>query len=260
MLKILLYVVIIGVANTIGAVSGMGGGLIIKPALQLLDIDNVILINFYSSFAVFIMSISSTWKQLRSDNKIKVNTAISLSIGSIIGGMLGDGSFKLLHSVIGSDKSVVVQMILVIISLITSLALSCGMIKPLNLQGNFLMIFVGLFLGWLATLLGIGGGPINIAFFIFLFGIGMRKATIYSIITIFFSQGAKLIQAFITKDVLGIDIVLLLAIMFAAIFGGWLGARVSNSINEKRIMMIYNAVVIFVLLLDSINLIEYLIL
>jgi len=259
MIKILVYVLIIGIANTIGAISGMGGGLIIKPSLQLLDIDNVILINFYSSFAVFIMSISSTWKQLHSNNKIKLNAAVCLSIGSIVGGMLGDYSFKVMHNLIGSDKSVVVQMILVIISLILSLVLSSGRVKSLNLQGNFLMIFVGLFLGWLATLLGIGGGPINIAFFIFLFGIGMRKATIYSIITIFFSQGAKLLQAFVTKNVSGIDTVLLIAILFAAIFGGWLGAKISNSINEKKIMMVFNSVVGLVLVLDVVNLVEYLI-
>ncbi|WDT65344.1 sulfite exporter TauE/SafE family protein [Companilactobacillus crustorum] len=219
MFKALLYVLIIGVANTIGAISGMGGGLIIKPTLQLLDIDNVILINFYSSFAVFVMSISSTWKQLQSDNKIEIETAIGLSIGSIIGGMLGDWSFKLLHSAIGNDQSVVIQMILVIISLIASLILVCGMIKPLNLESDFLMVIVGLFLGWLSTLLGIGGGPINIACFIFIFGIGMRKATIYSIITIFFSQGAKLIQAIVTKNVFGLDLLVLVAITFAAIFG-----------------------------------------
>lgn len=122
------------------------------------------------------------------------------------------------------------------------------------------MVVVGLFLGWLATLLGIGGGPINIAFFIFLFGIGMRQATIYSIITIFFSQGAKLLQSFITKNVVGIDYILLVAIMFAAIIGGLLGARISNSIKEKKIMLIYNSVVMMVLLLDVVNLVEYLIL
>ncbi|AYE37248.1 sulfite exporter TauE/SafE family protein [Companilactobacillus zhachilii] len=260
MLKIIIYALIIFIANTIGAVSGMGGGLIIKPALQLIDLDNVILINFYSSFAVFIMSISSTWKQLRSNNKISIGTAVYLSLGSVVGGILGDQSFKLMHSFIGSDKSVVVQMILVIISLIISLLLLCGRIKPLYLQGSILMLIVGLFLGWLATLLGIGGGPINIAVFIFLFGIGMRQATIYSIITIFFSQGAKLIQALITRNVFGIDPLLLVAISFAAVFGGLIGAKISNSIDERCIVTVYNAVVFLVLILDSINLVEYLIL
>ncbi|EGF47401.1 hypothetical protein AAULR_24991 [Lacticaseibacillus rhamnosus MTCC 5462] len=52
---------------------------------------------------------------------------------------------------------------------------------------------------------GIGGGPINIACFLFLFGFGIRQATIYSIVTIFFSQAAKIVQAFFSGNIQMID-------------------------------------------------------
>lgn len=259
MIKLFIYSIIILLANTIGSISGMGGGLIIKPALQLLDWDNVILINFYSSFAVFVMSISSTWKQLKSNNHVDKCLALYLSLGSVLGGMLGNTSFKLLHTLLGNDKSVVIQMLLVIISLIVSLVLTGGKIGQLDYNGKIIYVFVGLFLGWLATLLGIGGGPINIAFFMFLFGIGLRQATIYSIITIFFSQGAKLLQTVLFAEIADLDFILLLLLMFSAILGGILGAKISNAIKEKHILLIYNSVVIFVLLIDSVNLIKYLI-
>ena len=59
-MKVILYVVVILLANTIGAISGMGGGVIIKPALQIFNWDSVLTINFYSSVAVFTMAVSST--------------------------------------------------------------------------------------------------------------------------------------------------------------------------------------------------------
>ncbi len=62
--QLLIYPIVILIANTIGAISGMGGGVIIKPALQIFDLDSVLIINFYSSVAVFTMSITSTLKQL----------------------------------------------------------------------------------------------------------------------------------------------------------------------------------------------------
>ena len=46
-MKVILYVVVILLANTIGAISGMGGGVIIKPALQIFNWDSVLTINFY---------------------------------------------------------------------------------------------------------------------------------------------------------------------------------------------------------------------
>ena len=50
--KILYFLVII-VANAIGAVSGMGGGVIIKPVLDFIAWDNVATISFYSSLSQF---------------------------------------------------------------------------------------------------------------------------------------------------------------------------------------------------------------
>ena len=69
--KILYFIVII-VANAIGSVSGMGGGVIIKPVLDFIAWDNVATISFYSSVAVFVMSISSTVSQIQSGQKLKV--------------------------------------------------------------------------------------------------------------------------------------------------------------------------------------------
>lgn len=104
-MKVILYVVVILLANTIGAISGMGGGVIIKPALQIFNWDSVLTINFYSSVAVFTMAVSSTWKQIKAKNAINKTCVVGLSLGSILGGIAGDISFGWFYSRVGDDIS-----------------------------------------------------------------------------------------------------------------------------------------------------------
>lgn len=68
----IIYAIIIVLANTIGAVSGMGGGVIIKPLFDAIGADSVTTITFYSTVAVFTMSFVSTLgqrKNMRIDYK-----------------------------------------------------------------------------------------------------------------------------------------------------------------------------------------------
>ncbi|MBF0787005.1 MULTISPECIES: sulfite exporter TauE/SafE family protein [unclassified Streptococcus] len=259
MIKTLLYALVILLANTVGAVSGMGGGIIIKPALQFFHLDSALLINFYSSLAVLTMSISSTWKQIQQKQTIDLLTVGLLGIGSSLGGIIGDLSFHYLNTAIGNDKSVVLQMFLIIVSLLLALWISSNRITYLMVKGRWFMLPIGLFLGLFSTILGIGGGPINISCFLFFFGIGIRKATIYSIITIFFSQAAKIGQALLSGNVSGIDSGLSLIIILAALTGGWIGASISNHISEKKIFFFYHIVLLFVLTLGIFNLMYYVI-
>ncbi len=57
----------------------MGGGVIIKPILDFLGFHSLSSIAFYSSVAVFVMSISSTYKQYQNGIYIDWRKAISIS-------------------------------------------------------------------------------------------------------------------------------------------------------------------------------------
>lgn len=87
---LLIYFITIFLSNTVGALSGMGGGVIIKPVLDFLGFHSLNSIAFYSSVAVFVMSISSTYKQYQNGVQIEWKKAASISFGSLVGGMLGD--------------------------------------------------------------------------------------------------------------------------------------------------------------------------
>ncbi len=52
-----LYFQLALVANAVGSVSGMGSGVIIKPVLDFVGHDSVVAISFYSTVAVFTMSL-----------------------------------------------------------------------------------------------------------------------------------------------------------------------------------------------------------
>lgn len=69
-----------------------------------------------------------------------------------------------------------------------------------------------LYEGSISVFLGIGGGPLNVSLLILLFSYDMKKATIYSIATIFFSQISKLGQNILKGQIMNFDLTLLVAI------------------------------------------------
>ncbi|MQS76466.1 sulfite exporter TauE/SafE family protein [Lactobacillus halodurans] len=253
--KTVLYILIIVFSNTIGAISGMGGGVIIKPVLDAFSGDPLIAINFYSSFAVFIMSIVSTFKNAKKDIEINWWEILYLSMGSLIGGKFGDWIFMYLKTLLKSDNILnLVQIIIVIISLILALIYtkSSGW-KFSNKKKNVLFLLSGVFLGTSSTFLGIGGGPINVALLIFIFNFGAKRAAIYSIASIFFSQFMKLVSLTTSLTKLPIDLKLLPFILIAAVLGGYLGSTISNKVSNKFVLILYKIVVIFVIGLNFYN-------
>ncbi|MFC6177602.1 sulfite exporter TauE/SafE family protein [Companilactobacillus huachuanensis] len=253
--KIILYVLVIVFSNTVGAISGMGGGVIIKPVLDALSHDPLVAINFYSSFAVFVMSIVSTIKNTKQNIDFNWGEVLYLSMGSLFGGKLGDWLFMLLQGVLNNDQRLnLIQIIVVVVSLVLALLFA----KKSGWQFSkrmttILFILSGVFLGTLSTFLGIGGGPINVALLIFLFNFDAKNAAIYSIASIFFSQFMKLSSLVPVLHKLPIDLHLLPFIMISAIVGGYLGSTISAKVSNKFVLGLYKVVVIFVIGLNVYN-------
>jgi len=114
-------------------------------------------------------------------------------------------------------------------------------------------------LGSLSTFLGIGGGPINVTLLILFFGIDIKQSTVYSIITIFFSQLSKLITIFMTMDLNQFDLTFLMVIIPAALTGGYLGGTLSNKFRNQQVNLLFNIVVGFVILINLYNLFSVLV-
>lgn len=254
-----IYFMIIVLSNTVGAISGMGGGVIIKPVLDTFGYHPLAAITFYSSVAVFTMSLSSTYKQVKNGVKIKWLQSIFISIGSVMGGILGNKLFSILLDFYETEREVqLIQIMLTIVSLLLVLIYTLRSTKTLHWKNPMAYLFVGLFLGAFSTLLGIGGGPINVSLLVFCFGLTMKDATVYSIITIFFSQLAKLGEIGLSTGFKIFDLSVLIAIIPAALIGGYLGGLLSGKVSEKVVSKVFIIVVILVIginLFNGINLI-----
>lgn len=250
-----IYFLIIFCASTIGSISGMGGGVIIKPALDFIGYHSLSSITFYSSVAVLTMAFSSTYKQYKNGVQLTLKKALALSLGSLVGGVLGDRLLNGLLVALPSQKSIlIVQYVLMLLTLLLVLLYNQYSTFHFSFTSIGIFLFVGLFLGALSTFLGIGGGPINVACLVLFFGMDIKAATVYSIVTIFFSQIAKLLTIALTSGFQSFDLTLLWAIIPAALLGGYLGGVLSKKFTPQHVAQLYKIVVCGVILLNGYNL------
>ncbi|WP_099221735.1 sulfite exporter TauE/SafE family protein [Listeria costaricensis] len=250
----ILYFCVIVIANTVGAVSGMGGGVLIKPIFDLIGAHSVAAISFYSTVAVFTMSIVSTSRQFTSGRKFNWRIVTWVSAGAVLGGILGNLTFEGLLKLFKSDDIVqLIQIVLTILTLLFAFFYTRYDRPKFHLLSTYWYFFCGLLLGFLASLLGIGGGPINVSLLMLLFALPIKEATMYSICTIFFSQLAKLITIGFSTGFASYDLTVLFYIIPAAIIGGLLGTKFSNILSVQKVTMVFQIVILLVLLINLYN-------
>lgn len=246
----LIYFLIIMFATSVGSLSGMGGGVIIKPSLDALSFSNLDNINFYSSLAVLTMSIVSIIKKARQGSKIGKEELVSLALGAIVGGRIGLKIFKYSLKYFNNDAMVnLIQLIITVILLLLTLYYTTKSKFSFEKKGYSMYFFTSMFIGMISVFLGIGGGPINVALFILIFGVDIKTATLYSIATIFFSQFTKNFIDFFITGISGYNLKPLIVIIPAAILGGNIGTRLNLKSSNEFVKKAYTVVTIFVILL-----------
>lgn len=236
--------------------TGMGGGVIIKPALDLLGHYNVESISMLSCITVLSMSVVSIVKQLLQKARPHMPTAVILAVGSVVGGRLGQLLLQWLIAHTQSDSLVTLiqNVVLGITIVLVMMYMRCkDRISPLGLHGWPVSLAVGLLLGVLSSFLGIGGGPINVALLIYLFALDTRMATVYSIMIIFFSQLTKLLSVAVTTGLASFDLSMLPVMVVGALLGGLLGPMIQRRLSERALGHCFNAVQVIVLAICIIN-------
>lgn len=82
-------------ASVIGAICGIGGGVIIKPVLDAVGVLDVKTISFLSGCTVFSMTTYSVVKsKISGESRISMRTGFPLAIGSTAGGLIGKWLFS----------------------------------------------------------------------------------------------------------------------------------------------------------------------
>lgn len=256
----ILYGLIILLATILGAIAGLGGGVIIKPLFDMIGLHDATTIGFYSSCAVFTMCIVSIYKQMKKGFQFDIVTIIFISMGSFIGGLLGEGIFHYITQSLENHIVKVIQAVLLGITLIFILIYTMNKekYKSYHIQNKVSIFLVGMFLGSISVFLGIGGGPLNVSLLIWLFSYDMKQATIYSIATIFFSQVSKLGQIVFKGQLLTFDLTLLPMICICAIIGGYIGTMINQKLTNEKIEKIYVMLIIGLIFISCYNVISQL--
>lgn len=252
----LLYFLIAIGATTVGSLTGMGGGVIIKPLMDALHDFDVQTISVLSSITVFSMSAVSIGKQLLSKARIPFETAVPLALGSVIGGLAGEQLLRWIVSALQANSAVTVVQNAVLALLILAVFLymkNKSRIKGLALRGYAVSLAAGLFLGLCSSFLGIGGGPINVALIIYLFSLDTKTATICSLLTIFFAQISKLAMVAASTGFGVFDLSVMPVMVVGAVAGGFIGASLNKKFNESTVETAFNAVQILVLAIAILN-------
>ena len=226
-------------ASVIGVLCGVGGGIVIKPTMDMIGIVNVTTASFLSGCTVLAMTAYSTTKSIIChDNMIEVKSMMPLALGSAAGGVTGKALFGFIKNMLAyPDKIGAIQAVLLaIVSIGTMIyTLNRAKIKTLELRSTVLCALTGFSLGILSSFLGIGGGPINLMVLYYLFSMNTKTAAQNSLFIILFSQAFSLIYSISTGDVPKFSPALLLLMVVGGLAGGILGRRVNRIINAQAI-------------------------
>lgn len=245
-----IYFMIAIIATSLGAMAGLGGGVIIKPVLDALGNYNLETISILSSATVLAMAIVSTIKQIRTGFVLKKNMYI-LALGSIIGGGLGKVLFSIIISNFDSDlvrgfQAVILAILLVIVIFKDQL--------PIIQIENFIVTFiVGVMLGTIAAFLGIGGGPINVAILCMLLGFIIKDAAVISVFIILFSQISKLVLIYLDTGFAIYELGMLWFMIPGGILGGIIGSMLNRKLTDTHINKIFNIMLVVIIGINIYN-------
>ncbi|MBT3318983.1 MAG: sulfite exporter TauE/SafE family protein [Clostridia bacterium] len=250
----MIYFIIVLLATTIGGIAGMGGGVIIKPALDFMGVD-IAVAAVLAAVTVLAMTVVSIVMHSRSKFRIDRDMVL-LAAAALVGGVAGNQLFSWAISA-WSDAGVnMVQIIVSIVLLV--FALLKDVVKKTKFTKPTAFIVAGLLLGAVSTFVGIGGGPINVAVLVVFFGFAVKRAVVASIFIIMAAQFVNVVTMMIQGDMFGYDLTPLWFMVPAAIIGGLVGALLSKKMKDEYVNVIFFTAVSLIILLNVHNLVSVL--
>ena len=266
---IIVYFLICLGASILGAVSGIGGGVIIKPLLDSMSAVSgmsVAAISFLSGCTVLSMTTMTLYRNRNSEVKVDKKKGTYLAIGAAFGGILGKQVFDLVETLSGNSNvtGAAQSFLLAAITFgVLIFTIKKSKITPLQVGGVTLPSLIGFGLGCISAFLGIGGGPINLAVLYLFFGMDTKTAALNSIYIIFFSQLASLIQSIILAllDPSSFPIFAwstFFAMVAGGVLGGTIGPILSKKLSLKGVDKIFMGMVVVITLISLLNGFKYL--
>ena len=248
-------------ASVIGAVCGVGGGIIIKPVLDAFGIMDVATISFLSGCTVLSMTAYSVAKSLAGGkSRIERHTGFPLALGAAVGGVVGKRLFDVVRMSVGNPQFVgAVQAVCLIVMTAGTLlyTLNKHRIVTHRMESRVLSLCIGLALGIMSSFLGIGGGPVNLVVLYYFFSMDSKTAAENSLYMILFSQIAAVLVSMVTGSVPDFDWWMLALMAGGGICGGILGRKLNQRITGETVDKLFIALLALMVMLNVFNLIQY---
>ena len=257
-MQFVLYFLVCLIATTVGAISGVGGGVVIKPVFDAVAGMSVSQVSFLSGCTVLAMTIVSL---LRSrGEKIELKRGTLLAVGGAVGGLLGKVVFDWVKSLTGNDGLVGVVQSVIMILLTAGVGVYMAFrekIRTKNVQNAALCVIIGLALGVMSAFLGIGGGPINLVVLYYFFSMDTKQAALHSIYVIFFSQAASFVSSLAMQNVPAFDPVTLVVMVVGGVAGGFLGRAFNKKMSVRQVDVLFSVLLAVITLISVYNLVHY---
>lgn len=257
----LLFFVVSFLASVVGAICGIGGGVIIKPTLDLFGWESVSTISFLSGCTVLSMSCYSVTKSmLAGERKVNVHTGTPLAIGAAIGGVIGNQLFTLIKSQFENPNTVggVQAVCLAVVTFGTLLyTIYKSKIQGYQIKKISICLMIGLGLGMMSSFLGIGGGPINLVVLYYFFQMETKTAAANSLYIILFSQFASFITTIVLGNVPDFKIITLIFMVCGGISGGIIGRKVNKKLDNKAVDKLFIGLMVAIIMISIYNVWKY---
>lgn len=256
----IVYFLVVAFSSITGAISGIGGGVIIKPVMDSLGTMDVPAISFLSGCTVLTMSSISLLRSAKTGTKIRKKISIFLALGAALGGVTGKALFQYARTLLGSDRFVgITQAILLLaINVVVFLyMLYKARIHGKELANPFVSVMIGLLLGILSSFLGIGGGPLNIIVLYFFYSMRPKETAVNSLFIVFCSQVASLMTSLIAKTVPVFQTQVLVVMCLGGVTGSLLGGRISSKISELAVERFFGSVLILLMGINIYNIMRF---
>jgi len=249
------------ISSTIGAICGIGGGVIIKPVLDATGWMSVSNASFLSGCMVLSMTAYSVARERLSKGVVfKTRKLIPISIGAAAGGLAGKTLFQVITRGHSNATVGVIQAICLIVLVAGTIVYTMieHRFRALHIEGITARFLVGLSLGALSAFLGIGGGPFNLLALSLFFSLREKEAVISSLFIILIAQVSSLLMQVVTRTIPDVPWTFLLLMISGGVIGGMIGRKICSCFSARASKMMFVSINLLIIGISCWNIYQFL--
>lgn len=248
-------------SSTMGAVCGIGGGIIIKPVLDAVGLMEPSAIHFLSGCTVLAMTFYAVLSaKVTGTSLVDRDSGTPIAVGAAVGGILGKLIFQaLLDRARGGNFLILAQGWMLLLLTVGTLiySLKKDKIPTRRLSGWAAGMAVGGALGLVSAFLGIGGGPFNLVVLHYFFSMPTKTAVQNSLYIILFSQLASLLNTLVSGTVPAFSAAMLLLMAAGGVAGGIGGRALNKRLDDARVSRLFVGLLVVIIGINAYNIVKY---